>query len=101
MHCTLKERLHESEKLHGQYSIYVLYDALLVARGTFFNHMNKGDNGFDYFKRRCENLSIRIKYFYDKSNQIYDAKKIKSILNDQGFLASEKMPFDLMNDINL
>lgn len=65
-------------------------DALLVARGTFINHMNKGKNGLDYFKRRREDLSIHIKDIYDKSNKIYGAKKIKSILNNQGFLVSAK-----------
>lgn len=63
--------------------------------------MNKGKNGFDYFKRRREDLRIHIKDIYDKSNQIYGTKKIKSILNNQGLLVSEKIIAELMGDMNL
>ena len=49
----LKDRLNALEKLYGQYSVYMLCEALKVPRGTFYNHIlrNKRDNTW-YSKQR-------------------------------------------------
>ena len=43
VNCTssspLKTKLYELEKLYGQYSVYVLSEALGVSRGTIYNHV--------------------------------------------------------------
>lgn len=46
-------RLEELEKLYGEYNVHNLCDALMVPRGTFYNHIkrNKRDNAW-YAKRR-------------------------------------------------
>ena len=86
-----KEKLTELEKLHGQYSVHVLCDALNVARGTFYNHIfrNKRENKSYQFRRT--QLSEQIKQVYDESNQIFGAKKIKAVLSERGVFTSDKM----------
>jgi transposase InsO family protein/tetrahydromethanopterin S-methyltransferase subunit G len=97
----LKEKLRELSLLYGQYSVHVLCEALEVPRGTFYNHIfrNKGDNS-SYQIRRTQ-LSERIKQIYEESNQIFGAKKIKAVLEDQGEAVSDKMVAELMQEMNL
>lgn len=37
--ASLQEKLQELAKLHGQYSVHALCEALCVSRGTFYNHI--------------------------------------------------------------
>lgn len=80
VNCTvsapLKEKLSALEPLYGQYSVYVLCEALEVARGTFYNHifaasaMTHGICGggrscvrrLAPFLRRVASFTARIKY---------------------------------------
>lgn len=105
VNCTasapLQQRLRELERLHGQYSVHVLCEALQVDRGTFYNHLlrNKKDES-SYQFRRTE-LSELIREVYDESNQIYGAKKIKAVLAGRGVAVSDKMVAELMSEMNL
>ena len=97
----LQDKLHKMELLYGEYSVHVLCEAMKVPRGTFYNHMfrNKRDNS-SYQIRRTE-LSEQIRTIYDKSNQIFGAKKINAVLRAQGIITCEKMVSELMNEMNL
>ena len=97
----LQEKLAELEKLHGQYSVHVICEALDVARGTFYNHIfrNKRENKSYQFRRI--QLSEQIKQVYDESNQIYGAKKIKAVLSEKGIITSDRMVSELMGEMNI
>ena len=97
----LKEKLTELEKLHGQYSVHLICEALDVARGTFYNHIfrNKRENNSYQFRRT--QLSEHIRQVYDESNQIFGAKKIRAILSERGIMASDKMVAELMGEMNI
>ena len=97
----LKERLDAIESLYGQFSVHVLCEALEVPRGTFYNHIfrNKRDNS-SYSKKR-EELRILIQDIFDENRQIFGAAKIKAILYERDYIASEKLVSELMQDMNL
>ena len=99
--ATLQEKLKELALLHGQYSVYVLCEALNISRGTFYNHIlrNKKENNSYQFRRTS--LSEQIKRIYEESHQIYGMRKIKAILNECGITISEKMVTELMREMNL
>ncbi len=105
VNCTVKsnlqERLQELSKLHGQYSVHILCEAMEVDRGTFYNHLlrNKKTEK-SYFTRRLM-LSEKIKSIYEDSNRIYGSKKIKAVLNNQDIVVSERMVAELMYDMNI
>ena len=54
VHAPLRDRLNEIEKLHGDYDVHTLCEALEVSRGTYYNHIlrNKRDNV--WYKKREE-----------------------------------------------
>ncbi len=94
-------RLEELEKLYGEYNVHNLCDALMVPRGTFYNHIkrNKRDNAW-YAKRR-ESLREQIQEIYDDSNQIYGSPKIAAVLKTRGIRVTEGMVRQLMQDMGL
>ena len=94
-------RLEELERLYGDYNVNNLCDALMVPRGTFYNHIkrNKRDNAW-YAKRR-ESLREQIQEIYDDSNQIYGSPKIAAVLKTRGIRVTEGMVRQLMKDMGL
>lgn len=94
-------RLEELERLYGDYNVNNLCDALMVPRGTFYNHIkrNKRDNAW-YAKRR-ESLREQIQEIYDDSNQIYGSPKIAAVLKTRGIRVIEGMVRQLMKDMGL
>lgn len=105
VNCTasapLQQRLRELERLHGQYSVHVLCEALQVDRGTFYNHLLRNKKDATSYQFRRTELSELIREVYDESNQIYGAKKIKAILANRGVAVSDKMVAELMSEMNL
>lgn len=97
----LKTKLNELEKLYGQYSVHVLCGALQVARGTFYNHIFRNKRENNSYQIRRTQLSEKILQIYNASNQIYGAKKIKAVLEQQGVHTSVKMVSELMNEMNI
>ena len=55
------------EKLHEQYKVHIICEALKVPRGTFYNYIfrNKRDN--TWYSKRREELRIRIRDIYDET----------------------------------
>lgn len=105
VNCTtsspLKEKLYELEKLHGQYSVRVLCEALEVDRGTFYNHIfrNKKKNTV-YAKKKAE-LSDEIKVIYEESRGLFGSDKILSVLQEKGYCVSKKTVRTLMNELGI
>jgi putative transposase len=97
----LKEKLEELSKLYGKYSVYTLCDSLNVARGTFYNHMNRNKKDNSSYNIHREMLSKHIKRIYEESNHVYGSRKIKAVLNNRGYKTSERMVLELMQSMNL
>ena len=76
----LSEKLTALEALYGQYSVWVLCEALDVSRGTFYNYIlrNKRENS-SYAQRRRE-LSVKIRSIHEDIGHILGARKIRAIL---------------------
>ena len=70
VNCTvsapLQEKLQELAKLHGQYSVHALCEALCVSRGTFYNHIFRRKEVTAYDKRRVE-IKEHIQAVFDES----------------------------------
>ena len=94
-------RLEELERLYGEYNVHNLCDALMVPRGTFYNHIkrNKRDNAW-YAKRR-ESLREEIQKIYYDKHQIYGSPKIAATLRSRGIKVTEGMVRQLMQDMGL
>lgn len=97
----LKDKLYALEKLHGQYSVQVLCDAMDVPRGTYYNHILRNKKKNTSYQSRRDQLSETIHEIYDEGHQIYGAKKIKAILTERGEFTSERMVAELMQEMNL
>jgi len=96
-----QEKLAALEKLHGQYSIHLICEALDVPRGTFYNHIlrNKRENKSYQFRRA--QLSEQIMQVYNESNQIFGSKKIRAVLCSRGVTVSDKMVAELMAEMHI
>ena len=97
----LPEKLTALEALYGQYSVWVLCEALDVSRGTFYNYIlrNKRENS-SYAQRRRE-LSVKIRSIHEDTGHILGARKIRTILIEQGECVSLKLVNELMKEMNL
>ena len=104
VNCTvsapLQEKLQELAKLHGQYSVHALCEALCVSRGTFYNHIFRRKEITAYDKRRAE-MKEHIKVAFDESNQRFGANKIAAVLSAQGISTSPKYVRELMQEMGL
>ena len=98
---TLQEKLIEMEKLHKQYSVHSLCDALNVSRGTFYNHMLRNKRNNKESVKRRQILMPLIKEIFEENHQIFGAQKIKAILSDRGHIVSTELISDLMKEMNL
>ena len=97
----LKDRLNALEEQYGQYSVYMLCEALNVARGTFYNHIlrNKRDN--TWYSKQRELHRVKIQQIYDDHNQIFGAAKIAAIMKSEGYRISADTVRELMRDMGL
>ncbi len=101
VHAPLKEKLTESELLHGQYDVHTLCEALEVSRGTFYNHIfrNKRDNA--WFEKRRAEYRVIVREVCDEFHQIFGAEKIRTILVQRGHQVSTKYVASLMTEMGL
>ena len=104
VNCTvsapLQEKLQELAKLHGQYSVHALCEALCVSRGTFYNHIFRRKEVTAYDKRRVE-MKEHIQATFDESPQRFGANKIAAVLADRGVRTSPKYVAELMREMGL
>ena len=104
VNCTvsapLQEKLQELAKLHGQYSVHALCEALCVSRGTFYNHIFRRKDVTAYDKRRAE-MKEHIQTAFDESQQRFGANKIAAVLADRGVRTSPKYVAELMREMGL
>lgn len=98
--ASLQEKLQELAKLHGQYSVHALCEALCVSRGTFYNHIFRRKEVTAYDKRRAE-MKEHIQAAFDESQQRFGANKIAAVLADRGVRTSPKYVAELMREMGL
>ena len=78
-----QEKLQELVKLHGQYSVHALCEALCGSRGTFYNHIFRRKEVTAYDKRRAE-MKKHIQAAFDESQQRFGANKIAVMVAERG-----------------
>lgn len=105
VNCTvsspLKEKLYELEKLHGQYSVRVLCEALEVDRGTFYNHIFRNKKNDTVYAKKKAELSEEIKTIYEESKGLFGSDKILSVLQEKGYCVSKKTVRNIMNELGI
>lgn len=105
VNCTssspLRDKLNELEKLHGQYSVHVLCDALKVDRGTFYNHIKRAKKEHAWFYERRRLYAPMIQEIFDESNQIFSADKVQAVLKSQGHNISVAFVREMMESMGL
>ena len=101
VHSPLQDRLNALEKLHSDYDVHTLCEALNVARGTYYNHIlrNKRDNV--WFRKREEEYRILIHDIFYEFDQIFGAKKIHAILQQRGHRIKKEYVARIMRDLGL
>ena len=71
--------MEELEKLYGDYNVHNLCDALMVPRGTLYNHIKRNKRDNSWYAQRRENLREQIQEIYDDKEK----RKHKNHLNRQ------------------
>ena len=94
-------RLEELERLYGEYNIHNLCDALMVPRGTFYNHLKRNKRDNSWYAQRREVLREQIQEIYDDNRQVFGSPKITAVLKSRGVRVSEGMVRQLMQDMGL
>lgn len=89
------------EKLHSEYSVHSICDALDVPRGTFYNYIFRGKHTHTWQSKRREEFRLHIQKIFDDSNQIFGAAKICAIMKDEGHKISIAMVRELMQDMGI
>ena len=94
-------RMGELERLYGEYNIHNLCDALMVPRGTFYNHLKRNKRDNSWYAQRREVLREQIQEIYDDNRQVFGSPKITAVLKSRGVRVSEGMVRQLMQDMGL
>ncbi len=97
----LKLKLDIFETLHGKYSAHIISEALLVPRGTFYNHILRNKRDHTFYAKRREELREKIQTIYDENRQVFGAGKITAVLKNKGEKVSEPTVRRLMQDMGL
>lgn len=105
VNCTVFAPLHVKltalERLSGQYSDRVLCEALKVNRTTLFHHMNDNKRENTWYNLRRNKLKNIIVDIYNEHNQIPGVRKIRALMQEQGYAVSEKIVRELMIDLGI
>lgn len=79
------------EQLYGEYNVHNLCEALMVPRGTFYNHIKRNKRTHTWYAERREKLRLQILQIYNDNRQVFGSKKITAILKSRGVKVSEEM----------
>ncbi|HWS42415.1 MAG TPA: IS3 family transposase, partial [Pseudoflavonifractor sp.] len=89
--------LYEHKK---QYSVHELCNALGVARGTFYNHIFRKADWTERIQKQ-EELMFQVQQIFDDSKQRYGAKKIRTVLTENGVRISFDRIRGIMQELGL
>ena len=98
----LSEKLPYLENLYkAEHNIHIICAAMCVPRGTFYNYMLRGKHGnTKAAKRKAELLPVIEKIFHD-SNQMYGAGKIAAVMNNIGYIVTDRVVGKIMQENGL
>ena len=97
----LRERLYKAEQLYDKYNVRIICETLDIPRGTFYNHILRNKRDTTWYAKRREELRVRVQEIYDESHQIFGAKKIAAVMQDEGIKVSSKYVHELMQEMGL
>ena len=97
----VRQKLYFAESIYSEYSVHAICDALLLSRGTFYNHLKRNKRYNAWYEKRKDYLRQKILEVYHNNNQIYGAEKITVVLKNKGEKVSVKMVRMLMKDMGL
>jgi len=97
---SLKDKLADIDRLHGEFTVHALSAALNVPRSTIYNHFQH-QGVSDYNKNWREMLMKEIQTAYDENHQIFGPIKIREILVSKGIKVSRRLVTELMREMNL
>lgn len=72
-----RSRMGELERLYGEYNIHNLCDALMVPRGTFYNHLKRNKRDNSWYAQRREVLREQIQEIYDDNRRFSVLRKLQ------------------------
>lgn len=94
----LSKRYEVIKSLSDEYTVNILYEALKVAKGSYYNHILRNKNGnTKVAKRKSEMLPVIEQIFHDY-NEIFGSSKIFAILKERGYAISESTVAKIMHD---
>ena len=70
-------RMGELERLYREYNIHNLCDALMVPRGTFYNHLKRNKRDNSWYAQRREVLREQIQEIYDDNRRFSVLRKLQ------------------------
>jgi len=85
--------------LKKDYDTHTICDALLLSRGTFYNHVfrNKKENA--WFLLRDAELKDKITDVFMQSECRYGSEKIAAVLKSEGIAVSKRKVADIMSEL--
>lgn len=84
----------------SQYSIYELCETLGVTRSSFYNHIFRRADQSHREKKQAE-LLLMVQEIFNDSQQHFSAKKIRTILAQNGMNVSAKQISEIMQELDL
>jgi len=99
--ASTREKLMEAERLSGTFNVYAICDALMIARGTFYNHMLRNPRDAAWFITREQDLTAKVSEVFESGNQCYGAAKIAAILRKGGTATSERKVAAIMHETGM
>ena len=98
----LQERLVVIEQMvSDEYNVNTLYEALEVAKGTYYNHTLRNKRGETKSAQRRRELFPIIEQIYHESNQTYGAGRITVIMRERGIPVAEGTVTRIMHENGL
>lgn len=98
--CTVSAPLHDRyeviKDLSDNYSITLLCKALMVAKGSYFNHLKAKEDTVYVLKKK--EITPLIEYIFNESNQVFGARKINAVLRLRGYTVAGKTVAAIMHE---
>lgn len=98
--CTVSAPLHDRyeviKDLSDIYSITLLCKALMVAKGSYFNHLKAKEDTVYALKKK--EITPIIEEIFNESNQVFGARKINAVLRLRGYTVADKTVAAIMHE---
>jgi transposase InsO family protein len=98
--CTVSAPLHDRyeviKDLSDTYSISLLCKTLMVAKGSYFNHLKAKED--TVYARKKKEITPIIEEIFNESNQVFGARKINVVLRLRGYTVADKTVAAIMHE---